>query len=178
MQTDVEDGVAALIRAGIVDSARVCIVGASYGGYAALAGATLTPDRYRCAVAVAGVSDLTSMLTDTERQTGGADSRSSDWWRDSIGDRQEDRDRIRAVSPALLADRVRIPVLLIHGTDDTVVPIEQSRRMNRALIAAGRDVRFVELRGDDHWLSDAPTRIQMLSEMEAFLAQHLSAPAQ
>lgn len=178
MQTDVEDGVASLVRAGIVDPTRVCIVGASYGGYAALAGATLTPDRYTCAVAVAGVSDLTTMLSDAERQTGGADSRTSDWWRESIGDRRDDREHIRSISPALLADRVRIPILLIHGTDDTVVPIEQSRRMQRALTAAGKDVRFVELQGDDHWLSDAPTRIQMLRELETFLEQNLRAPAQ
>lgn len=173
MQTDVEDGVAALVQSGMVDSSRVCIVGASYGGYAALAGATLTPDRYRCAVSVAGVSDLGLMLTRLERQTGGDDSMISDWWRASIGDREEDRARIRAVSPLYLVDQVRIPVLLMHGTDDTVVPIEQSRRMFDALRGAGRDVRFVELRGDDHWLSDAPTRIQMLREVEAFLAQHL-----
>jgi dipeptidyl aminopeptidase/acylaminoacyl peptidase len=172
MQTDVEDGAAALVRAGIADASRICIVGASYGGYAALAGVTLTPDRYRCAISVAGVSDLGLMLTQTERQTG-ADSSSADWWRASIGDRAEDRERIRSVSPALLADRVRAPILLIHGTDDTVVPIEQSRRMQRALSSAGKDVRFVELRGDDHWLSDAPTRIQMLREIETFLAQHL-----
>jgi dipeptidyl aminopeptidase/acylaminoacyl peptidase len=176
MQTDVEDGAAALVRAGIADERRMCIVGASYGGYAALAGAALTPDRYSCAVSVAGISDLIMMLTETERQTGD-DSFSSDWWRASIGDRQEDRDRVRSVSPVFMADRVRIPVLLIHGTDDTVVPIEQSRRMLRALETAGKDVRFVELRGDDHWLSDAPTRIQMLRELEAFLAQHLGAAA-
>lgn len=173
MQTDVEDGAAALVRAGIADEGRICIVGASYGGYAALAGVTLTPERYRCGVAVAGVSDLSVMLVQTERQTGGDDSLSSDWWRASIGDRQEDRDRIRASSPALHAARVQAPVLLLHGTDDTVVPIDQSRRMHRALQSAGKEVRFVELRGDDHWLSDAPTRVQMLREIETFLAQHM-----
>lgn len=175
MQTDLDDGVDAVVRAGIADGGRVCIVGASYGGYAALAGATLTPERYRCAIAVAGVSDLGVMLTQTERQTGGDDSLLSDWWRASIGDRQEDRDNIRAVSPVFHAERVQAPVLLIHGTDDTVVPIDQSRRMQRALQAANKDVRFVELRGDDHWLSDAPTRIQMLREIETFLDQHLRA---
>lgn len=176
MQTDVEDGVAALARAHIVDGARVCIVGASYGGYAALAGAALTPDRYSCAASIAGVSDLNAMLLQEAAETRG-DSMSSDYWRLSIGDRREDGERIRSVSPVNLASRVRAPILLIHGTDDTVVPIEQSRRMLRALQAAGKDVRFVELRGDDHWLSDAPTRIQMLRELEGFLAQHLGSPA-
>jgi dipeptidyl aminopeptidase/acylaminoacyl peptidase len=178
MQTDVEDGVAALGRAGIIDPARVCIVGASYGGYAALAGATLTPERYRCAASIAGVSDLERMLRATERQTGGDDTMTSDWWRASIGDREEDRERIRAVSPANLADSVQIPVLLIHGVDDTVVPIDQSHLMRDRLRSAGKDVRFVELRGDDHWLSDAPTRTQMLRELETFLAANLGRGAQ
>ena len=137
----------------------------------------MTPERYRCAASIAGVSDLSQMLLDTERRTGGDDSMSSDWWRQSIGDREEDRESVRAASPVNLADRVRAPILLIHGTDDTVVPIEQSRRMLSALQAAGKDVRFVELRGDDHWLSDAPTRIQMLRELETFLAQHLGPAA-
>ena len=177
MQTDVEDGVAALVRGGIADPSRVCIVGASYGGYAALAGATLTPDRYRCAVSVAGVSDLEAMLRHVV-QRGGRRGGASDFWRHSIGDRVEDRERIRNVSPANLADRVRIPVLLIHGTDDIIVPFEQSELMDRRLRAAGGNVNFVTLTGDDHWLSDAPTRTQMLREIETFLAQHIGAPAQ
>lgn len=174
MQTDVEDGVTSLARSGIADPARVCIVGASYGGYAALAGATLTPERYRCAASVAGVSDLVEFLRTRSVQSGGRHSMNSDIWRISIGDRNEDRERIRAVSPANLAGRVTIPILLLHGTDDTVVPIDQSRRMRSRLTSAGKDVRFVELRGDDHYLSDEETRIQMLRELEAFLAQNLA----
>lgn len=174
MQTDVEDGVVALARSGRIDPARVCIVGGSYGGYAALAGATLTPDRYRCAISIAGISDLGEMLR-VEREETGARSASSDYWRSIIGDGREDREMIRAVSPAFLADQVRAPILLIHGADDTVVRIDQSRRMERALRAAGKVVRFVELAGDDHYLSDAESRIQALREMEAFLAEHLSA---
>lgn len=177
MQTDVEDGVAALVRNHIADPTRVCIVGASYGGYAALAGATLTPDSFRCAASVAGVSDLERMLMVEARESGGRFSMRSDWWRASIGDQREDRERIRSLSPVNLADRVRTPILLMHGTDDTVVPMDQSRRMLDALQAADKDVRFVELVGDDHWLSDAATRIRMLRELEAFLAQHLGVAA-
>ena len=172
MQTDVEDGAAALVRTGMADASRICIVGASYGGYAALAGATLTPDRYACAASVAGVSDLVGMLNETVAQ-GGREGSGIEWWSASIGNRVEDRERVRSVSPANLASQVRIPILLMHGTDDIVVPIEQSRLMERRLREAGKDVRFVTLNGDDHWLSDAPTRTQMLRELETFLAQHL-----
>jgi dipeptidyl aminopeptidase/acylaminoacyl peptidase len=172
MQTDIEDGVDALIRSGIADRNRVCIVGASYGGYAALAGATITPDRYRCAVAVAGVSDLPKMLDDTAMTTG-PNSSASEWWRLSIGDRVRDRDHLRSVSPANLAQNARAPILLIHGNNDSVVPFLQSREMLDALRAAGKDVRMVTLDRDDHWLSNAQTRIQMLREVETFLAQYL-----
>lgn len=169
MQTDLEDGVAALIRAGAVDPNRVCIVGASYGGYAALAGATITPDRYRCAASIAGVSDLESMFNTARAQTG-VHSTVVDFWRASMG---SDVAQLRRVSPADLADHVHIPILLIHGTDDTVVPIQQSRLMRDRLQAAGKQVRYIELNNDDHWLSDANTRIQMLRELETFLAQNI-----
>ncbi|MES1156424.1 MAG: S9 family peptidase [Alphaproteobacteria bacterium] len=177
MQTDVEDGVAALVRNHIADPTRVCIVGASYGGYAALAGATLTPDRYRCAASIAGVSDLEGFLRQRE-SIAGDDSSTADFWRLSIGDGAGDRDHIRSVSPANLADHVHIPILLIHGTDDTVVPIDQSRLMRDRLRAAHKDVRYVELQGDDHYLSDASTRIQTLRELETFLAANLTTTAE
>lgn len=177
MQTDIEDGVTALVRARIADPARICIVGASYGGYAALAGATLTPDRYKCAASISGVSDLNDMLSETVAQAG-RDSMSADYLRLSIGDPVADRDAIRAVSPVNLADRVQIPVLLVHGADDTVVPIAQSQRMYERLTGAGKNVRFVRLQNDDHWLSDSPTRVQMLRELDTFLAQHIGPQAQ
>ena len=173
MQTDVEDGMDALVRNGIVDGERVCIVGASYGGYAALAGATITPDRYRCAAAIAGVSDLIVMQRETERGRHGRRGGEAEWWRLSMGDRREDPELMRRISPARNAERVQVPVLLMHGVDDTVVPIAQSRLMNDRLRAAGKDVRYIEMRGDDHWLSNAETRTQMLRELEAFLAANL-----
>jgi len=171
MQTDVEDGADALVKAGIADPKRICIVGASYGGYAALAGATLTPDRYACAVSVSGVSDPMQMLSDAER--GGKSTMGAEWWRKSMGD---DMDHLKKVTPQRHVDQVKIPILLLHGRDDSVVPIEQSRNMNRKLLGAKRNVRFVELGGDDHWLSSASTRTQMLQEIESFLAKSLNKP--
>lgn len=173
MQHDVTDGVDALVRSGQVDASRVCIVGASYGGYAALAGATLTPEKYACAVSVAGVADLLMMLD--AAHMGGRQSGQAEWWRLSIGDPRSDREHLRSISPANLAANVRAPILLMHGAEDTVVPIAQSRLMDRRLREAGKDVRFVELSGDDHWGSSATGRLQMLRELETFLAQHLRA---
>lgn len=172
MQTDVEDGVRALIRSRIADPARICIVGASYGGFAALAGAMITPDLYKCAISVNGVSDLPAFL-DHRIRTYGQKSMTADYWQTSIGDRNDDQASIRAASPSQNVNKITAPILLLHGTQDSVVPIEQSTRMRDRLRAAGKDVTFVELLGDDHWLSDAATRTKMLEANEAFLAKHL-----
>jgi dipeptidyl aminopeptidase/acylaminoacyl peptidase len=171
MQTDVEDGVAALVKGGMVDGSRVCIVGGSYGGYAALAGATLTPDLYACAISVNGVADLERMRNAVERGDRGKRSMVAEWWRKSMGD---DVKQLRAVSPIENVEKAKAPVLIIHGADDTVVPIEQGRSMNSKLQRANKKVRYVELKGDDHWLSDAATRTTMLIETEKFLAEHLA----
>jgi dipeptidyl aminopeptidase/acylaminoacyl peptidase len=169
MQTDVEDGVTALVKNGIVDGKRVCIVGGSYGGYAALAGATLTPDLYACAISVNGVSDPEDMLK--EAQKAGRGSMIAEWWGSSMGG--DDLDHLRKISPVRHADVVRVPTLLLHGVEDTVVPVEQSRTMHAKLTRAKKNVRYVEIKGDDHWLSSASTRTQVLQEVETFLASSL-----
>ena len=173
-QHDLTDGVAALVSVGIADAERVCIVGASYGGYAALAGATFTPDLYRCAAAIAGVSDLRGMLGVTQSRFGGFSATLS-YWRLAMGvtEGSEATERLRAASPIEHLANVRAPVLLIHGLDDTVVPITQSRAMATALLAAGKTVELVELEGEDHWLSGAKTRLATLQALDAFLAKHL-----
>lgn len=171
MQDDVSDAVAWSVKEGLSDPKRVCIVGASYGGYAALAGATLTPDLYRCAVAVAGVSDLPKMIAQERSDAGGKDSATVNYWSDHIG--ADDPAAMEAVSPRRLVKNVRAPILLIHGRDDTVVRFEQSYEMNAALLAAGKSVKFVQLKGEDHWLSRTDTREQMLTEIEIFLREHL-----
>lgn len=174
MQEDVTDVVRALTEQGIADPKRVCIVGASYGGYAALAGATFTPDLYACAISVAGVSDLPMMLAH-ESNSGGVhsdESPSLDYWKEHIGPPTDAM--VIARSPARAASAVKAPILLIHGTDDVVVPIEQSRAMALALRNAGKTFEFVELPSEDHWLSQSVTRIRMLTEIERFLAANLA----
>ncbi|MDO9588514.1 MAG: S9 family peptidase [Brevundimonas sp.] len=172
MQTDLSDGVRWLAEQDLIDPEKVCIVGASYGGYAALAGPTLDPGVYRCAVSVAGVSDLRRLVEAEARQGRRRNTESVRYWNrfmgaDGPGDRSLD-----ARSPARLAALADAPILLIHGRDDTVVPIEQSRLMARALRTAGKPVELIELDGEDHWLSRAATRQRMLAETVRFLEQH------
>lgn len=173
MQTDVEDGADALVKNGTVDGSRICIMGGSYGGYAALAGAILTPTRYACAVSVNGVADLERMRNNAQNNSSGKRGMAYEWWARSMG---PDLAHLRKISPIEHASNLRAPLLVMHGVDDTVVPVEQSRSMIAKLQRADKKVRYVELKGDDHWLSAASTRTQALREMETFLAEHL-APA-
>ena len=172
MQSDLSDGVRELARQGRIDPKRVCIVGASYGGYAALAGATLDQGVYRCAVSVAGPSDLKRMLQDNQKLYAKAPNSAQRYWLRFMGaDGAGDPD-LAAISPAKLADKVDIPILLIHGKDDTVVPYVQSQIMAAALKKAGKPVEFVTLDGEDHWLSSGATRLKMLDATVTFLEKN------
>lgn len=167
MQSDIADGIDALAAKGLVDPKRVCIVGASYGGYAALAGMTLQPGRYRCAVSFAGITDLPELYAyDRTGQSylGGVRAR----WQERIGTRRALPD----ISPARHADAVTGPILLVHGKDDTVVPIQQSRIMEDALRKAGKPVETVVLKGEDHWLSRSETRLALLTASVAFVEKN------
>ncbi|WP_426043470.1 alpha/beta hydrolase family protein [Caulobacter sp. DWR3-1-2] len=171
MQTDLSDGVRYLAQQGVVDPKRVCIAGASYGGYAALAGITLDKGVYRCAVAVAGVSDMAQMLAKESSQSG-PDSTAVRYWKRYMGVERSSDPKLRERSPVNFADKADGPVLLIHGKDDTVVYYDQSVAMRRALEKAKKPVEFVTLKAEDHWLSREGTRQQMLSETVAFLEKH------
>jgi dipeptidyl aminopeptidase/acylaminoacyl peptidase len=166
MQTDLSDGVRYLAKQGVIDPKRVCIVGASYGGYAALAGVTLDPGVYRCAVSVAGISDLKRFRKWTAATRTGLTQR---YWDRYLGISDENDPALLAVSPIEHISAVTVPVLLIHGRDDTVVPYEQSDVMLSALKRAGKSVEMVTLKDEDHWLSHSATRLQMLQASVAFL---------
>lgn len=149
MQQDVDDTVAALVRTGRVDTRRIAICGASYGGYAALMGAICNPERYCAVVAIAGPSDLIEFLS-YWRNEDGSDSDSYAYWRTTIGDPKTDADSLRAASPATRAAEIRPPVLLIHGSEDNIVPPDQSKIMQKALKKAGKAAELVVLKGFGH----------------------------
>jgi dipeptidyl aminopeptidase/acylaminoacyl peptidase len=149
MQDDITDAVAMLIEQKVADPARVCIVGASYGGYAALAGAAFTPDLYKCVVAIAGPGDLREFLS-YRLKTHGIGSELYAYWMRLIGDPKVDAERIAAVSPERHADQIKAPILLIHGDEDVAVPYDQSRDMKKALDKSGRKTRLITLKGEGH----------------------------
>jgi dipeptidyl aminopeptidase/acylaminoacyl peptidase len=169
MQSDLSDGVRYLTAQGLVDAKRVCIVGASYGGYAALAGATMDRGVYRCAVSVAGVSDPRTMLDWDKHLENASDSQGQRYMKRFMGVAALDDPKLDEIAPVSHVTKDTVPILLIHGRDDTVVYFDQSSRMEAALKAAGKPVTFVTLDGEDHWLSRAETRLQMLQATVSFL---------
>lgn len=168
MQDDITDAVNELVEQGIAARGQIAIYGASYGGYAALAGAVVTPDLYRGAVSWAGVSDVREFL-DYQRREDGVDSPSYLYWVKIIGDPQTDAVALQAASPRLRAAEIKIPVLLIHGTADGIVPIEQSRIMKAALDKAGKPVRLLEIEAEGHSYWSTENEIRALDTTIAFL---------
>ncbi|HWD28999.1 MAG TPA: alpha/beta fold hydrolase [Rhizomicrobium sp.] len=168
MQTDLSDGMRYLAAQGTIDPKRVCIVGASYGGYAALAGAALDTGAYRCAVSDSGVSDPHAMMQ-WIRGNGSANTTAIRYWTRFLGTEDMNDPKLDEISPLRHVDKVTIPVLLIHGSADTVVPIDQSEEFATAMRGAGKPVTFVKLDREDHWLSTSQTRAQMLKATVDFL---------
>jgi dipeptidyl aminopeptidase/acylaminoacyl peptidase len=173
MQTDVSDGIGFLGAQGVVDPKRVCIVGADYGGYVALAGVTLQHGIYRCAASYGGVSDPEALLI-RNRKREGREYRDSmtRYWEKYLGVDSPTSPVLDAISPLKHAAQADAPILLIHGVNDTVVPIDQSEDMEYALTKAGKQVGLVRLEGEDHWLSGSATRLQMLTVMVAFVEKY------
>ncbi|ANM31009.1 hypothetical protein ABI59_17670 [Acidobacteria bacterium Mor1] len=165
MQDDVTDGTRYLIEQGIADPERICIMGASYGGYAALMGVAKEPDLYACAISINGVADIYEMMRESRRST------AIQFWERSIG---ADKEMQKANSPARLVAKIKSPILLIHGEKDHVVEFDQARLMRKAMKRVGKPLEFVKLDGDDHFLSTGPTRIAAMKAVDSFLKIHLA----
>ena len=168
MQDDISDSVNFAVKKGITDPNRVCIVGTSYGGYAALAGGAFSPDLYKCIVAIAGVSNLKSMLS-WEKMERGSESSSVSYWKRQFANGEIDNTALTAVSPVNFAENFKAPVLLIHGSRDKTVPIEQSEEMNSALKSAKKKVTYIELKGENHYLEESETRLKTLEATMKFV---------
>lgn len=165
MQDDIDDGVDWLVASGKVDPKRVCIMGASYGGYVAMWGAIRNPERYRCAISFAGVSDVPDMLR-YDRKSFNAPRYFREWQRKVQG---EDKLDLDAVSPLHEVARLNVPVLITHGEKDTNVPPRQSHRMVDALRQRGASVVSVFYPDEGHGLSSATNDADFLKRVEAFL---------
>lgn len=168
MHDDLIDGVRWAVKEGVADPSRVAIWGASYGGYSALLGATLTPEVFACSVDVVGVSDLARLLETAPPYW----ELGLSWWKRYVGDPADPAQRraMDARSPVYMAANARAPVLVMHGMNDVRVKLEQSQRMVQALRDSGKDVRFVTFSGDGHGNYRWNTNLKLYRETEDFLA--------
>jgi dipeptidyl aminopeptidase/acylaminoacyl peptidase len=184
MQDDVTDGVRALVERKQVDPQRICIGGGSYGGYAALMGVIREPAMFRCAIDEAGPTDLIRFIESAEadynrRTHTAADSNVEDGLRRRIGDLRDpvQRRQLEETSPRRLAAQIKVPVLLMYGTEDWRVPLEHGIGMRDALQAAGARYEWKSYDGEGHGVWGSKNRVDRLQRLERFLAQHLGAAA-
>lgn len=163
MQDDISDGLSWAVKQGIADPRRACIVGASYGGYAAMWGIAKDPDQYRCAISIAGVANLRREVNDFGDSIYGR--KYKDDWQRMTPD-------FAAVSPMNAISRMKAPLLLIHGKKDIIVDFGQSQAMFNRTRAAGKDVELVALPEAGHSFSREADRLALLQAIETFLRKH------
>jgi dipeptidyl aminopeptidase/acylaminoacyl peptidase len=166
MQDDVTDAVKWVIQDGVADASRICIMGGSFGAYAALTGAFREPDMFRCAVGIAGVYDLELMhkkgdISDLER--------GRRYLRMAVGTDAADMQRR---SPSHNAERIKAAVFLIHGRDDDRAPYEQAARMRTALQKAGNEPEWLVEDKEGHGFFNEKNRAEVYTRILAFLAKH------
>lgn len=154
MQDDVEDAVAHAISARGLPADKVAIMGASYGGYAALMGAAKRPDLYKAAIGICGVYDLPDMLAWEDREDDIPGKPIYDFWTKRIGDPDTMGAALEAASPRRRVGDLACPILLVHGVTDRIVPVAQSRRMRDALRAGGKPAELIEI--EDYGHADWP----------------------
>jgi dipeptidyl aminopeptidase/acylaminoacyl peptidase len=168
MQDDLDDGLDWLVASGQVDPKRVCIVGGSYGGYAALWGAIRNPERYRCAASFAGVTDIDAQLKANRRSF--AATRYFKQWRTKVqGEANVD---LKTVSPLAQAARAKVPILLVHGEQDETVSVKQGKQMVAALQANKADISSNFYKDGGHSFSSSEDMADFLRRLEAFLVKN------
>ena len=170
MQDDLDDGMDALAKQGVIDAKRVCLVGASYGGYAAVWGAIRNPERYRCAASFAGVMDWKRQLKyQNGKETDGTERRK---WSTQVKGGNNGNFDLDTVSPAKQATRLTRPVLLVHGDKDTRVPFSQFKEMTAALTMAKVSFESIVMPGEGHGFDKREDEEKWYTALETFLAKN------
>ena len=172
MQDDLADAVQWAATQRLVDPRRVCIMGGSYGGYAALMGPIRHPAQYRCAISFAGVTDL-ELLHDL-RWSDMSGAFRDHGFAELVGDPVKDQALLRASSPLRRVAEIKVPVLLAHGDRDRRVPIEHARQFVSAARSAGVPIEHVYYEDGHGWFKQA-NQIDFYTRVEKFLAKSLAA---
>ncbi|MBI5277106.1 MAG: S9 family peptidase [Burkholderiales bacterium] len=171
MQNDVADGAKWAVQQGIADTNRICIAGASYGGYATLMGLVNDPELFRCGMAWVGVTDIELLYTAT--------------WSDFswvykqygmprlVGDREADAAQLKATSPIQQAARIKQPLMLAYGGADRRVPIEHGTRFRDAVTKSNANVEWIEYTEEGHGWYLVKNRVDFWSRVEKFLEKNI-----
>ena len=168
MQDDLLDGVQWAIDRGIADPDKIAIMGASYGGYAALVGLTFTPGVFACAIDIFGPSDLAAMMEIFPEYW----QAELPFWHKYVGNPKvpDEREKMLKKSPLYFAAAAQNPVLIIQGANDVRVMREQSENMVAALRKAGKPVDYVSIAGMGHGTGHWPSKLKIYRKTEDFLA--------
>ena len=161
---DINDGAKWLIAQGIADPKRICALGGSYGGYAALMGSLQAPGLYRCVVSIAGVTDPETLIWDYDHFLGKKAVRHEVGTEDEV---------IVKGSPLRRAAEFTVPVLMFHGEKDFNVPIRHSEKLDEALRKAGKSSELITYPDVDHHFLRSAARIDMLDRIGVFLGKYL-----
>ena len=171
MQDDISDGVNWMVQQGIADPKRVAIYGGSYGGYAALAGVTFTPDKFACAVDIVGPSSIRTLI-----------STIPPYWKPMlaqfavrVGDINDPKDAelVKNASPLFKADKIKRPLLIGQGANDPRVKQSESEQIVDAIIKNGGNVTYVVYPDEGHGFARPENRIDFNARAEAFLGSNL-----
>lgn len=171
MQDDITEGVNYLIKQGIADPQKICIYGASYGGFAAMWGLIKTPNMFRCGVSLAGVADIEYMLEDSSDTN--KDRTAVELMKYTVGDIKTDKTTFDAVSPLKHANKISAPLLLMHGSDDIRVPIAHSKKMKEAMNKHNKPYEWVIFEDEGHSILKADNRKRKYEKLTDFLAKYL-----
>ncbi len=171
MQDDLADTVRWAAGKGWVDAKRVAIMGASYGGYAALMGMIRDPELFRCGVEWAGVTDLDLLFTAVESDM--SDDARRYGLQTLIGDPAADAAQFAQFSPLRRAAELKQPLLIAHGSEDRRVPVIHATRFRSAVAEKNRNVEWISYPNEGHGWRNEATRIDFWKRVEAFLAKNL-----
>jgi dipeptidyl aminopeptidase/acylaminoacyl peptidase len=172
MQHDLTDAVKHLIKEGIADADKVCIYGASYGGYATMAGLTFTPELYKCGINYVGVTDV-ALLFDSMPKTW---EPAKELMKVQIGD-PEDKELMHRMSPLSHVDKIKAPLMIVHGAKDPRVVKQHANDLRDELTKQGitlNDDEWIMKLGEGHGFRKEENRIELYTKMEKFLAKHLN----
>lgn len=170
IEDDIDAAISHVLARYPVDGARMCVVGTSYGGYSALMAAVRWPDRFRCVVSIAGISDRVLFFTasDSGRSADGRETLEN-----VVGDPHADLAHMQATSPLYRYDRIRTPAMFVHGLDDRRVDYEHTRRLVRLLQMAGQAPVAIELDGAGHRIDTLDDLERLWTGVAGFLRRYL-----